>query len=398
MPHETQAADLTDLSSSTPRVGFISTWPPTRCGIATYSRRLVRSLIEDHGLVVEVLGDVGASPEDPLCEVEPVFERGGRFAAPIITAAKRRGLDLVHIQHAPDLFGMGRELFALLDGLRSNGIRSVVTLHTVYDRMSGLLERKPHAQWFHRGLARRADALVVHQEMMQRSLEAQGATAAPIVVAAHGTDRMAPGDGQRIRDRHGVPAGAPLLLIFGFVHIQKNVQVAIQAMPELLASVPDAQLLIAGQIATGSWFNEAYAKHLDRIIRVLGLEDRVHVTRDFVDAGDVEDTYSAADIVLLPYNQGYGSASVVVHQAIGASKPLLCSDVHKFAEIKSEVSRELMLPATDPSAWARAITRMLADRPFREAIVERLRHHAEATSWRAVSAEQLALYQRLCPP
>jgi len=373
------------------KIALVSTWPRTACGIATYTEHVVRALITAGAAPVTILAEEGGSAPLEGADVHEVFSRRLPFAAPLVEAAVRQGVDVVHVQHAPDILGLGSELLALLQGLRARGIRTVVTLHTVYDTWSGLIERKPHVRAFHRSLGAAADRILVHQPTCRDTLVGHGVPAGRLALIPHGTDRLETGDGARIRARHGIPAEAPLLLFFGFVHVQKNVHTVLKAMPGILARVPEARLLVAGSIAGGTWYNRAYAWYLDHLGRSLGLGERVTLTKLFVDAADVADTYAAADLVLLPHQQGYGSASGVLHQAIGAGKPLLCSDVPKFEELK-EVGAELLVPTTDVRAWAERSVRLLTEPAWREPLLARLRAYAETTRWDAIAARHLELY------
>ena len=373
------------------KLAFVSTWPRTACGIATYTEHVVRALHSVDGGPLAVLSEEGGAMALDGVEVREVFSRKRPFAVPLVQAAADVGADVVHVQHAPDILGMGSELIALLEGLGARGIRTVVTLHTVYDAWSGLIERKPHVRAFHRRLGAAADRILVHQPTCRDTLVAHGVPADRVALVPHGTDRLA-GDGARIRARHDIPPQAPLLLFFGFVHVQKNVHTLLKALPSILARVPEARLLVAGSIAGGTWYNRAYAWYLDRLVRAHGLAGRVTLTRRFVDAADVADTYAAADVVLLPHQQGYGSASGVLHQAIGAGKPLLCSDVPKFEELKDAVGRELLVPATDARAWAERSVRLLTDAAWRQPLLDRLQAYADGTRWEAIAAQHLAAY------
>ena len=376
------------------RIGYVSTYPPTRCGIATYTRLLARAVGRKGKTRPVVLAERGARDERGPVQVIPAFDRREPFARPVVEAAARARLDVVHIQHAPDILGMGRELLGLVEGLDAAGIRSVITPHTVYDTWSGLIERKPHSVWFHRALARRVDAIVVHQPSMLATLAGHGVAAPMIHEIPHGTERVR-GDGRRARKQHHIPREAPLLLFFGFVHVQKNVHTLLQAMPRVLSEVPDARLLVAGEIAGNTWYNLAYSRYLDGLIRALRLERRVTLTRRFVKLDRVADLYTAADLVLLPHHQGYGSASGVLHQALGAERPLLCSDVPKFEEVRHQVDPKLMLSPTDPDAWAEAIVALLRDPGRRADLASRFGDYARDTSWGRIARRHLALYRGL---
>ena len=301
----------------------------------------------------------------------------------------------MHFQHTPDLFGMGGAFFELLDELGRMGIRRVVTLHTVYTLLSGIIERKPHAVAFHRKLSTLCDAIVVHQPSMAKILESQGITSDRIFEIPHWTGPAMHGDGAALRERLEIPGDAPLLLFFGFIHIQKNLHTVLKAMPMLLEKVPEARLLIAGSIAGGTWYNNVYHAYLKRIVNSGNLRYRIHAVNQFIQQDDVEDYYSAADVVLLPYRQGYGSASGVAHLALAARKLMLCSDGPKFEEIGLHVSRDLMVTGYSPASWAEKIAWLLSDSAPRAELLQKIEHCAEASSTASVAERHFKLYKGL---
>lgn len=377
------------------KIAFASTYPPQHCGIANYTRTLTDAIAAEGDVEIVVLSEQGGQPQGGPVGCIPVFSRNQDFSGPLVRAAVEQRVRLVHVQHAPDIFGMGNRLYRLLVGLRREGIASVVTLHTVYSFTSGLIERKPHAPGFHRMLGNRADRLLVHQPSMQRELERQGIPSERIVELPHGTQAPPSEDGSALRTRLGIPASAPLLLFFGFVHVQKNVHTLLLALKSVLRERPDVHLVIAGEVAGGTWYNRAYFRILREMVQRLKLSGHVHLERRFIPGNQVGRYYAAADIVLLPHNQGYGSASGVAHDALAARKPLLCSDTLKFEEIGRSVSPFLMVPTHRPSAWAQKILALLNEPALRAEIGDRVARYAAETSWARVAAAHLDLYRRL---
>jgi len=109
--------------------GFISTYPPTQCGLATFTASLRDALVaggSDEGLVLAL---VEGRPARPGPEVVGQLRMGDRSGA----QAGLAGLDdcdVVIVQHEYGIYGGadGSEILHLLDQVR---VPRVVVLHTV---------------------------------------------------------------------------------------------------------------------------------------------------------------------------------------------------------------------------------------------------------------------------
>ena len=378
------------------KVGFLSTYPPQHCGIATYTEKLALAIARESGEKVLVISEDGGETQDEQVPVEAAFRRTEDFAPRVVEAARRHALDVLHIQHAPDIFGMGAGMVKLLQSLRSNGIASVVTLHTVYSALTGLMERKPNAVGFHRALGLNTDMMVAHQHSMGETLIKHGVNPGQIVEIPHGTDLRKRGDGAMLRERFGFADDAPILLAFGFIHVQKNVHVLIPMMARLRDRVPEARLLIAGKIAGNLWYNRAYFRYMQFLVRRHGLKDHVVLHPEFVPGEEIDEYYDLAAVALHPYLQGYGSASGAAHSALAAGCPLICSDIAKFDDIGRHVSKELLVPARDPAAWAEAVHRLLTDEVFARRMLVAQEAYAKKSSWPEVARAHLGVYTKAC--
>jgi glycosyltransferase involved in cell wall biosynthesis len=379
------------------RLCFVSTYSPQRCGIATYTAALAEAISRASGETPSVLAEIGAA-EGAANGVHslPVFERRGDYVPALVAAARQTGVRLIHVEHAPDILGIDERLPRLLEQLRAIGVVTVVTLHTVHTPASGALERRFGVKRFHRRLGQTADAIVVHGDrQMADELVRQGVPADKVHVIAHGTTVHVPPGRTESRHRLGLPADGPLLLYFGFIHIQKNVHTILRALARLRRSSPDVHLLIAGSIQNRAWYNRLYWWVCQRLMSRPALLGRVTAREGFVAAEDIPYLYGAADLVLLPYAQGYGSASGVVHSALGAGRLMLCSIGPKFLEIGERLSPDMLVPAHDPEAWARRIEALLGDEAERHALTDRVTAYAQATAWPQVARQHLDLYERL---
>lgn len=381
-----------------PPLCIVSTYPPQACGIGAYTAELARAMAA-RGAPVIVLSERGAG-EGAAGGVAslPTWDRRRDWVAPVLAAVRAVGAGTVHLQHTPDTLGWDDRVPRVLDGLARAGVATALTLHTVHGFSSGLVEGRVHPARHHRALAARVGAVVVHGAAAQAdALVAQGVPAEKVLVIPHGTTLLSPPPAPESRARLGLAPEGPVLLCFGFIHVFKNLHTVIRAAARLAPRVPGARLLVAGSIQNRGWYNRLYLRHCRRLVRGLGLQERVELREGIVPPEQVADLYGAADLVLLPHAQRYGSASGVLHEALGAGKLVLCSESPKFAEIAERVSPDLRVATRDPGAWADRIERLLRDPGRREALSARVRAYAEETAWPRVAAAHLALYERLRP-
>lgn len=180
-----------------PRILFVSTYPPTKCGIATFTRSLLQAMAQvrgsDQGLAVARLrGDADDSTSlDPELVVE-VPTRSPLWPAQVARAAA--DFDLVWAQHEFGIFGpeRGTRLLDLCDILE---LPVVSTLHTV------LLEPTRMERDIIERLAARSQRVVVMSQAARERLfgthEVEPGKVSVIQHGAHVYRRI----GSRDRDR-----------------------------------------------------------------------------------------------------------------------------------------------------------------------------------------------------
>ncbi len=377
------------------RIGFVSTYPPIQCGIATYTQAIVNELARLDGADVLVLSEDGGKPEPEIEVIEAFSRNDANYSKRLIESLNKNRLDILHIQHAPDIFGMGVDLLNTIRAAKSNGTKVVLTMHTVFDLLSGAMERKPYAPLTHFMLGRLADRIVVHQGSILHTLKRHGVPQEKLVEIPHWTGTKLTGDAEPIRTRLNLPSNAKVLLFFGFIHIQKNVAVAVRALAKLLKQRSDVYLVIAGSIAGNKWYNKLYATYLRTLAAQLGIEAHTRMVDEFIPEDEVGAYYSMADIVLLPHKQGYGSASGVAHQALAARKLIACSDIPKFEDIKYGVSSKIAVPPNDATAWSNLLSKLLEDTKFASTMLDKINEYADKTSKAEVAQAHMRLYESL---
>lgn len=378
------------------RLGFVSTFPPMRCAIGIYARELATAIVSalpDTKVAVFTERDVSPT-SDAGIEVHAVYRRGEDYVGVLERAIVDFGCDLVHFQHAGDLLGEDARLPNLLERLGRRGIASIVTLHTVYGGR-GALDRK-HTE-FYAATARVATHLIVHQhEGCATRLIELGIPESQISVIPHGTSRFEAPPQLTSRQRLQLPEDAFLFTFFGFIHLQKNVHRIIEAFANIADKHPKARLLIAGMPWGDRWYNHLYTKLMKTRVALSGLSSRILLRDEYVAPDQVPLIYGASDVILLPHAQTYGSASGVFHQAIGASKPVLCAIGPKFVEARQALESvpETCIPPRDTKAWSNAMSRLIENPELLERARSAVHSYALATDWSAIATLHADCYRR----
>jgi glycosyltransferase involved in cell wall biosynthesis len=378
------------------RVALATTYPPQRCGIGTYSQQLACALagVPDTDVTVfaERDGELDHVSTDGPVTVRRCWDRRQDWVAQLLASLSANPPDVLHLQHSPDIWGTDSRILSLLSELELRRLPTVVTLHTVHDNLSALLERRWGFRRFIARLGQTAGAIVVHQSRGMVPLLHRDVAAERVHVIAHGTLSPRLPDAAACRQRLGLPKDGPMLLCFGFIHLQKNLHTVVEAMSTVRRDHPSAHLVIAGSIQNRNRSNLAYLRHLQRRGEHVG---GVQVIERFISDEDVVGLYSAATLALFPYWQLYGSASGVLHLAIATHTPVLCSRSPKFSEAAELLGEEVILPTFGARRWGQAASDLLAAPERLQAMSERLRQHAEQTAWPRIAARTVALYEQL---
>jgi glycosyltransferase involved in cell wall biosynthesis len=289
-----------------------------------------------------------------------------------------------HLQWAP--FPLFDRL--LVRALKARGWRVVYTQHDPLPAPDRRARRRHHLE-----LLRLSDAVIVHTLNQRDEL----ASAVPDVtdrlhVIAHGGTRSAPPtmDGRaRCRERLGVDGDRPVILFFGLIKPYKGLDRLVAAMAGVVAELPRALLLVAGEPLMS-------LDAIERQIDELGLRDNVSMRLGFVPSHDVRSYLGAADLLVTPYVSIGASGVLVMAQEHGL--PAVVTRVGGLPEFVEPDDCGFVVPAGDSDALADAIRRALLDRTALARMGERARRRiARDSAWPDVAERTLAVYGTSTP-
>ncbi len=232
-----------------------------------------------------------------------------------------------------------------------------------------------------------ADAWLVHSEADRRALESLGLQGRILVTPQPpGKGFGEPIDKERAKSYLGLSGNT--LLFFGLIRRYKGLPHLLEAMPLILQTL-DCTLLVVGEFYEGK-------DHCLHLINALGLGSNVLIIDRFVPDHEVSLYFSAADLVVLPYESATQSAIVPIAYAF--ERPVVATRVGGLPEAVHEGETGLLVEPHNPAALAEAITRFYRDRleePFRQ----RIRQLRYDFSWQdlATTIEAVSTGSRATP-
>ena len=229
--------------------------------------------------------------------------------------------------------------------LRRRGVRVLAVVHNALPH-----ERRPGDRLLTRYALGACDGLVALSEGVRRDVAAL-VPGVPLRQVVHPVYDLfgAPLPKAEARAALGLPADAPVLF-FGFVRRYKGLHVLLDAMPRILARLPDARLVVAG---------EFYADEAALRAQAAPLGPAVRFDADYVPDEAVARYFCAADVVVQPYVSA--TQSGVAQIAFHFGRPVVTTDVGGLAEVVPDGEAGLVVPPEDPGALAEAVVRFFAE-------------------------------------
>ena len=371
-------------SSITPnaRLAVLSTYPPTECGIATFSRSLTNALAEEgaHVNVVRLMNeDVTPSP------FEVIHEHWDGDTGEI-TGAVLNSHDAVIIQHEFGIFGGpdGQDVIEIMDNLN---VPIIVVLHTVLSNPTINQRRVLEA------IIERADALVTMTNTGKEKLIEFYAVAPEVIsVIPHGAHPMATTDAGILN----VDGRRPRILTWGLLGPGKGIEWAIDALGELDDMDFTPEYVIAGQTHphVKAHQGERYREELYRRVAENNLQGDVVFVDAYLDNKNLATLISSADVVVLPYDSLEQVTSGVLVEALVAGKPVIATNFPHAREALADGSG-ILVDQRDSHAIANGLREILGDDSKAAIMHDKSSKKANKFLWSSVSSEYVDIANNL---
>jgi glycosyltransferase involved in cell wall biosynthesis len=371
------------LDGRAPSFGILSSFPPTACGLATFTAALASGLAANDAEVgvVQVVDDAcGQTSQSD--RVVGVLVNGSRRSLSASSDLLNQ-FDVAVIQHEYGLYGGtdGDDVLEIIGGLH---IPSIVIAHTV------LRNPTPHQRSVLNEVVALADRTVVMTEAARvRLCDGFDVDASKVTTIAHGA---------AVPARRVVPdrTGRPVILTWGLIGPGKGIERAIEAMRTLHDLPMRPRYLVAGRThpkvlaAHGESYRRARIEQAKRH----GISSSVDFDDDYRDVAALTALIQSSKVVVLPYDSKDQVTSGVLVDAIAAGRPVVATAFPHAVELLAS-GAGLVVDHDDPDAMARALQRVLTRPELAASMAAEASRLAPSLGWTVVAGEYLHVGQDL---
>jgi polysaccharide biosynthesis protein PslF len=362
-----------------PSFGILSTYPPTPCGLATFTAALARGLSANGAAVSVVRLSDGPPSESARVIGEMVNGSPTSVAA---CAELLNQSDVAVIQHEYGIYGGvdGDEVVDVIDGLR---VPSIVIAHTV------VKDPTRHQRSVLEAVAARADQIIVMSDAANERLRSGfDIDRHKVTTIPHGA--TVPASASCVR------GGRPTLLTWGLMGPGKGIERVIEAMGSLNDLPGRPRYLVAGRThpkvlaADGEAYRDARMEQA----RCSGVADSVHFDTGYRNVAMLSALIQSAAVVVLPYDSTDQVTSGVLVDAVASGRPVVATAFPHAVELLAS-GAGIVVAHDDPDALASALRRVLTQPRLAGEMAAEARRLAPEMAWPVVADAYLRLAHRL---
>jgi glycosyltransferase involved in cell wall biosynthesis len=368
-------------------VGILSTYPPTQCGLATFTTSLMVGLIaDDPSLFVGIVRVGPTAPSFHDQDVAHVLSSNSEAESQDAARALNK-FDVAIIQHEYGIYG-GADGEQVLDILELIQVPVVLVVHTV------LATPSRRQRYILETLTQSADSVVTMSATgRRRLLDDYRVEPRKLRLIPHG----APTTTYLDRVRRVVDRERPMVLTWGLLGPGKGIEWGIDALSAMDPQRPRPRYVVAGQThpKVVAQQGERYGEFLTERAEREGVAHLVEFEPGYLSAERLRDLLRDADVVLLPYDSDEQVTSGVLTEAMAAGVPVVSTDFPHAAELLADSRGGLLVPHKDPAAIAAALTRIIAEPGLAQAMST---HNTSLTSlmdWPTVAGRYRRLFEAL---
>ena len=371
------------------RTAFVSTYPPRRCGIATFTHDL--ALAAGSREVVAIHPPEQQQLPYPA-EVHHRIRRNEIDDYVRIARQLHECVDVVSIQHEFGVWGGDSGDYAanVLDFVRALRVPAVSTLHTVFGNPTS--EQRTILTEL---VANSAATVVMSRAAAQLLTGTYGVPERRLEIIPHGVPDLPLVDPATIKPGLEVD-GRKVLLSFGLMDRAKNYELAIDALPAVVAAHPTALYVIVGATHPDLLRREgeAYRESLQARVEKLHLAKNVRFVDRFVGRVELTRWLEAADVFVAPYSNMDLVVSGTLAYAVGAGRAIVSTPFPYAKEVLAD-GRGMVVPVGDPAAMAAALNGLLLNDEARAAMGRAAYEFSRRMVWSDVAGQYRAVFDRV---
>ena len=361
------------------RVGVLSTYAPTICGLSSFSASLCDAM-EAGGAEVNVVRIADGEPSEDARVVGELV--AGSSASVTSCADLLSACDIAVIQHDMGIYG-GTDGADIVDVLRALRVPAIVVAHAVPRNPT------PEQRAVFETVLDLADQVVVISDTAGERLQAEYVVnRGKITTIAHGTTIPAAAQVKR--------GGRPTLLTWGLLRPGKGVERVIESMAALKDLRGNPRYVIAGVThpKTLAAEGESYRQALMQQVRDSGLSGTVLFAPDYRSRASMAALIQSCAGVVLPYDMTDQVTSGVLVESVANGRPVVATAFPHAVDVLGS-GAGIVVSHDDHDALTAALRLVLSDPRSSGSMAAEGRRLAPTMLWPAVGKSYLILAQRL---
>jgi glycosyltransferase involved in cell wall biosynthesis len=377
--------------SNKSKILFLSTFPPTQCGIATYTQDTINGItaVFDKSISCEICELV----DKPKAKSTQAYTLNTKNKAEYAQVAheinKDKSIKLVHIQHEFGLFG-GNYGDYLLDFL--NVIKKPVT----YTFHSVIPNPNKELKTFLRLLLSYSNsAFVMTNQSKEILIQQYGIDDKTITCMPHGTHIVIYETPDQAKQKFGLE-NRKVLATFGLLGEGKNIETGLRALPQIIQNTPNVLYLIIGKTHPNNIIEgvDHYRNKLEALVEELQLQDHVRFINEYLDTPELLDYLKATDIYLFTSKDPNQAVSGTFSYAMSCACPIVASKIpHTLEVLTSDAG--ILVDIGNADQFAAATIQLLADDSLRTEMGINAFRKTRASSWENVAIAHINTYKHL---
>ncbi|PTM04395.1 MAG: mannosyltransferase [Bacteroidetes bacterium] len=371
---------------------LISSYPPRKCGIATYSLDLINAIENKYqeGFSLKVCAlDKESSELNYSRRVTYVLKTGTKedYASLAQRINLNEQIRLVFLQHEFGLYG-GELGTYLLDFLKDLKVPVIVTFHTILSKPDDRLRLivRQIVQYAAQIIVMTNHSAMILREEYQIELE-------KITVIPHGTHLIKPQ--KLIQDKDRPFYTKKILATFGLISGGKSIETALDALPRIVQHFPEVLYLIIGKTHPEviKQEGEIYRNFLQQKTIDLGMDKHVLFINKYLSLQILLDYLERTDIYLFTSKDPQQAVSGTLAYAMSTGCPVISTPIPHSLELLDGAG--INFEFEDSEGLADAALHMLSRPDLMQKMVLNALHKISPTAWQNSAIAHIELAKKV---
>ncbi|WP_281232847.1 glycosyltransferase [Flavobacterium gelatinilyticum] len=377
--------------SNKSKIVFLSTFPPTQCGIATYTQDTIKGITDVFGKSITC--EICELVDKPKAEKTQAYTLNTKNREEYAKVAEEinedKNVKLVHIQHEFGLFS-GNYGDHLLDFLNTIKKPVTFTFHSVIPNPNDELRT------FVKLLLSYSNSVFVMTNQSKEILMKDYAMEDEIITTVpHGTHIVIYETPEIAKARYDIQDRI-VLSTFGLLGEGKNIETGLQAMSKIVEKEPKVLYLIIGRTHPNLIIDgvDAYRDKLEAMVEELNLQNNVRFINEYLETEELLNYLKATDIYLFTSKDPNQAVSGTFAYAMSSACPMVASKIPHTLEVLTE-DCGILVDIGDSDQFAASALKLISDENLRNEMAINALSKMRASSWENAGLTHMETYKKL---